>query len=160
VPALAALLPDKDNSHMARYALERITAPEAGEALRKALPQLCGKLKIGVISSLGARRDEASVPALAALLCDGDAAIVAAAAAHALGDVGSAAAAEALGKVVKTTCPVLKPAAADASLACAERLLAGGQKPAAIAVYKSLGGDDQPKHVRLAAKRGLLAAIK
>jgi len=156
---LAALLPDKDNSHMARYALERITAPEAVEALRAALPQLCGKLKIGVISSLGACRDAASVPAFAALLCDGDSA-VAAAAAHALGDVGVAAAAQALGKAVKTTCPVLKPAVADASLACAERLLAGGQKPAAIAVYKALGGDDQPKHVRLAAKRGLLAAIK
>jgi HEAT repeat protein len=159
VPALAALLPDKDNSHMARYALERITAPEAVEALQEALPKVCGVLKIGVIGSLGVRRDAASVPAFAALLCDADSA-VAIAAAHALGDVGCAAAAQALGNVVKTAAPALKPAVADASLACAERLLASGQKPAAIAVYKSLGGDDQPKHVRLAAKRGLLAAIK
>ncbi len=30
VPALAALLPDKDLSHMARYALERIPAPGSG----------------------------------------------------------------------------------------------------------------------------------
>ena len=61
VPALAALLPDKDLSHMARYALERIPAPEAGAALRDALPKLSGALKVGVIGSLGVRRDAASV---------------------------------------------------------------------------------------------------
>ncbi|MGQ9592645.1 MAG: hypothetical protein ACUVYA_20400, partial [Planctomycetota bacterium] len=38
VPALAALLGDRDLSHMARYALERIEAPAAGAALREALP--------------------------------------------------------------------------------------------------------------------------
>lgn len=35
VPALAALLTDADNSHMARFALERIDTPEAAVALRK-----------------------------------------------------------------------------------------------------------------------------
>src|SRR4029079_16929930 len=54
VPALAALLSHADRSHMARYALQRIHAPEAGDALRKALSQLNGNLKIGVIGSLGA----------------------------------------------------------------------------------------------------------
>ncbi len=48
VPALAALLPDKDLSHMARYALERIPAPEAAAAMRDALPGLSGALKAGV----------------------------------------------------------------------------------------------------------------
>ena len=42
VPALAALLPDKDLSHMARYALERIPAPEAAKALREALAKTSG----------------------------------------------------------------------------------------------------------------------
>ena len=37
VPALAGLLGNKATSHMARFALERITAPEAGHALRDAL---------------------------------------------------------------------------------------------------------------------------
>ena len=36
----AALLPEAENSHMARYALERILAPEAAQALRDALPKL------------------------------------------------------------------------------------------------------------------------
>ena len=77
VPALAALLPDKDLSHMARYALERIPAPEAGKALRDALAKTSGAEKAGVIGSLGARRDAESVADLAALVGDSDAAIAA-----------------------------------------------------------------------------------
>ena len=61
VPALAAILPDEDLSHMARYALERIPAAEAAAALRDALPKLNGKLKVGVIGSLGVRRDAESI---------------------------------------------------------------------------------------------------
>src|ERR1017187_4476050 len=59
VPALEALLPDPDMSHMARYALERIPAAQAGEALERQLRKLNGQLKIGVIASLGARGQRA-----------------------------------------------------------------------------------------------------
>ena len=156
VPALGDLLGDKDLSHMARYALERMPAPEAAQALRDALPKVSGATKIGVIGSLGARRDAASAPALAALLGDADKTI-ACAAAYALGAIGSADAAKALGNVAKTAPEDLKKAVADASLICAERLLADGKKAEAMLVYKSLCGEDQPKHVRLAATRGLLA---
>lgn len=159
VPTLAELLTDYANSHMARFALERISAPEAVEALRNALPKVTGVLKIGVVGSLGVRRDAASVPAIAALLGDVDPAMVAAAA-HALGNIGNSEAAQAVGKVLKTAPDAAKPTVVDANLLCAEHLLAEGKKPAAIAIYKSLGGEDQPKHVRLAAKQGLLAAIK
>lgn len=79
VPALAALLPHKDLSHMARYALERIQDPAAGAALLDALPKVSGALKAGVAGSLGARRDVAAAPTLIGLLGDGDAAVVAAA---------------------------------------------------------------------------------
>ena len=157
VPALAALLPDKDLSHMARYALERIPAPEAAQAMRDAVPKLSGALKVGVIGSLGVRRDAASVPALAAALGDADKA-VACAAACALGDIGSPEAAKALGGFAKKAPEGVKLAVADARLACAERLLADGKKAEAMAIYKSLSGEDQPKHVRLAATRGLLSA--
>ena len=156
VPTLAGLLGDKDLSHMARYALERIPAAEAAQALRDALPKLNGDLKIGVIGSLGVRRDEASVPALSGLLGDSDAA-VATAAATALGDIGTPGAAKALTASAKTTG---KPAAADACLACAERLLADGKKAEATAAYQTLMGADQSKQVRLAATRGLLLAAE
>jgi HEAT repeat protein len=156
VPALAALLPDKDLSHMARYALERIPAPEAAAAMRDALPKLNGALKIGVIGSLGVRRDAESVAALTPLLGDPDKA-VACAAACALGNIGTSEAAQALLKSAKTAPEGVKAAVADGCLACAERLLAEGNKAGAIALYKALNTPDQPKHVRLAATRGMLA---
>ncbi len=156
VPTLAALIPEKDLSHMGRYALERMPAPEAGQALRDALPKVSGPLKVGVISSLGVRREAESVPALGALLGDSDAAI-ACAAAFALGDIRSPAAAKALSESKPTGAARL--AATDASMACAEAILAGGNKMEALAIYKGLSGDDLPKHVKLAAKRGMLACV-
>ncbi|MBX9792493.1 MAG: HEAT repeat domain-containing protein [Pirellulales bacterium] len=155
VPALAALLPEHDESHMARYALERIPADEAARALREALPKASGPLKVGIIGSLGVRRDTASVPALAASLADSDAA-VARAAATALGNIGTPEAAKALAASRSTNADV-KLAATDARLACADSLLAAGKKSEALVLYKSLAGEDQPKHVRLAGTRGMLA---
>src|SRR6185436_1150934 len=43
-PVLAKLLVDENHSHMARFALERMPAPEAAAALRDALPKLSAKL--------------------------------------------------------------------------------------------------------------------
>ena len=157
VPALAALLPDKDLSHMARYALQRIPAPEAAAAMRGALPKLSGALKIGTIGSLGVRRDTGSVAALTGLLGDADKA-VARTAAGALGTIGSPAAGKALGAAAKKAPDDVKPAVVDACLICADQLLADGKKPEAVALYKTLTGEEQPKHVSLAARRGLLKA--
>ncbi len=155
VPALAELLPQKDHSHMARYALERIPAPEAAQALRDALPKLDNPLKIGALGSLGVRQDAASVPAIAPLLGDTNAA-VACAAAYALGAMQTAEAAKALA-AAKRSGDDTKIAFTDASLSCAEGLLAAGKKADALAIYKRFAGEDQPKHVRLAATRGMLA---
>jgi HEAT repeat protein len=142
---------------MARYALERIPAPEAAAAMRDAVPKLNGALKVGVIGSLGARRDAASVATLAGSLGDADTAI-ASAAAYALGLIGTPEAGKALGERTKETPEGMKPAIADACLLCADRLLADGKKAEATSLYESLNSEDQPKHVRLAATRGLLAA--
>jgi HEAT repeat protein len=158
VPALAELLPKKDLSHMARYALERIPAPEAAQAMRDALPKLQPTLKVGVISSLGVRQDEESVSALAELVA-GDDNTVARSAAMALGDIRSADAAQALAGA-KPSHNLVKIAVTDASLACAESLLADGKKKEALAVYKGFAGTDQPKHVRMAATKGILACAR
>jgi HEAT repeat protein len=155
VPALAQLLSDEQLANMARYALTRMPAAEAAEALRAALPQLSGELKVGVISSLGDRGDEASVAALEALLADNDMA-VAHAAALALGAIRSPEAAAALLQAAARR-EELRSAATDAALACAEALLAAGKKKEALAIYRVLVGGAQPKHVRLAATRGMLA---
>jgi HEAT repeat protein len=158
VPALAALLVDAENSHMARFALERIEGPEAAAALRAGLGVVTGDLRIGMISSLAARRDEPSVPLLTALL--GAEPAVAVAAARALGRIGSPAAAAALAKV-EASAGLVGAAAADARLACAEALLAADRRPEARAIYESLAaatsGRPEGRAVFLAATRGILA---
>lgn len=154
VPALAGLLADEQHSHMARFALERIPAAQAAQALRNAVSKVNGKLKIGVISSLGSRRDASAVPALGGLLKDQDAS-VARAAATALGDIGTVEAAQAL-QDSQPAAGVTKPAVIDAQLACAEALLAANKAAVALGIYKSLAGDNQGRLVRLAATRGIL----
>ena len=72
VPTLAAMLGDEKLSHMARYALETIRDPSADAALRDALDSVAGTPRLGVIGSLGARRDRQAVEALAKLLPGND----------------------------------------------------------------------------------------
>jgi HEAT repeat protein len=157
VPTLAAMLPDKDLSHMARYALERIPAGEAAKALRDGLAKTDGAQKAGVAGSLGVRRDVESISALAALLGDSDAQ-VALAAATALGDIGTGEAVNAL-QAAAPAAAYIKPRIADAQLTAAEKFLAASDPDAAMAVYKSLL-TSPIKSVKLAATRGMLMASK
>ena len=119
IPTLASMLGDKEHSHMARYALQTMESPAAGKALLDSLSELSGELKVGVIGSLGARQDNGAVSTLANLLNDSDA-VVARSAALALGAVRSKDAAKALA-AAKSNAAVL-----DATLACAEGMLADG----------------------------------
>ena len=159
VPALASLLSEPDLSHPAQDALFAIPGPESLKALRDSLPRLRGLPRIGVINSLGARRDEPSVPLLSALLTEPDSVVVAAAAA-ALGNIGTMLAASVLRQFLSTAPPAARAAAADACLACAERFLDANQKTPALALYKPLTDPGQPKQVQLAARRGLLQAAR
>ncbi|MGC4002339.1 MAG: hypothetical protein QM811_04010 [Pirellulales bacterium] len=135
--------------------MERIPGAEATTALRDALSKVNGKLKVGVIATLGVRGDVAGIASLAALLADTDELIVRAAA-TALGDIATADAAKALADA-KPTGAAAKSATTDARLACAEALLTAGNKAEAMAIYKTFAGGDQPKHIRLAGTRGMLA---
>jgi HEAT repeat protein len=156
VSMLAELLPQKEHSHMARYALERIPTPAAAQSLRDALPKLEGDLKIGVIGSLGVRQDEASVPSLGQLVASDNPA-VACSAADALGAIRSPDAAKALAAAKPQQ--AANGAVANALLSCAEALLASGNKADAQVIYTTLSSGGQPKQVRVAATRGLLACV-
>jgi len=157
VPALAALLADKDLSYWARYALESMPCAEAGAALREALPKVAGLLKVGVIDSLGDRGDREAVPALVELVKDADAQI-ASAAATALGKIGGPEAVAALEAARAKAAPAVRPAVADALLLAADRCLAAGDAKAASAIYQAMYDADGPVHVRTAAYRGLVRA--
>jgi len=159
VPALAALLGDEKTSHIARYALERIPDDAAAAALREALPKVDDKLKPGLIGSLGTRRDADSIKALATYLGDSDI-LIAKAAAQSLGLIGTPAAATELAAFAKKASANMKMPVADARLVCAERLLADGNKTAALAAYQALNRSDQSTAVRTAAMKGMLAATQ
>jgi HEAT repeat protein len=155
VPALEALLVEPDLSHMARYALERIPDSQAGQALERQFRKLNGLLKVGVISSLGTRGQGVSL--LRPLLQDFDEA-VARAAAIALGCIASVDANKALGSARPR--PALADVFADASMACAEKLLAAGHAKEAKATYQRLLKSGLPALIRTAAERGLKLAEK
>jgi HEAT repeat protein len=157
VPALAALLADPQLAVYARYGLEPIPGPAADLALRDALRKVKGKLLVGVINSIGVRRDAGAVGALAALLNNPDVETARAAAA-ALGSIGDAQAAKALQDGLAQTKGPARAAVAAAGLVCAERLLAQGSRDPALAFYNTLTRTDVPKPVRLAAMRGIIAA--
>lgn len=155
VSALSALLSSEANAHLARHALERIPGAEAAAALADAATKLTGKLKVGAIGSLGARREVGGVGVLAGLLKDADAG-VARAAALSLGTIGGTEAATALQAAIQAGSGH-KNSLIDALLACAESLRNASQSTTAMAIYKLLSDDQQPRLVRLAATRGMLA---
>src|SRR5439155_6386607 len=67
IPVLTPMLLQPATSEMARFALARIPGETAGEALCGSLVKASGSIRIGIIGSLGQRRDAKAVPALAAL---------------------------------------------------------------------------------------------
>jgi HEAT repeat protein len=157
VPVLAALLGKKELSHMARYALEPIPDPAVDEALRDALGKLRGRPLVGVIGSIGVRRDIKAVEPLARLLQHSDA-DVARTAARSLGRIGTAEAAMVLKETLAEAPDTVRPAVADGCLSCAERLLAQDKRSQAAALYQSVGKADLPKHYRVAAAHGAILA--
>jgi HEAT repeat protein len=150
VPVLASLLSDEKLAHYARYGLEPIPDPAVDAAFRGALTKLRGGLLVGVINSIGNRKDEAATDALVGLMGNSDQEIAKAAAA-ALGRIGNAKAAETLLKGLAGAQEPLRTAFADASLACAEGLSARGRREDALAIYDTLGKLDLPKHIHEAA---------
>jgi len=157
VPALAALLGDEKLSHMARYGLETIPDPSVDDALRDALGKLNGRPLVGVIGSIGVRRDAKAVPSLAKMLQDSDP-DVARNAARSLGKIGTPEAVKILADTLTKAPAAVRPTVADACLACAEALLAQGKRKEAAAMYGSVGKADLPKHFRVAAAHGALLA--
>jgi HEAT repeat protein len=153
VPALAQLLRAEEKlSHAARIALEAIPDPAAGLALREAVAELDGLRRIGVIQSLGVRRDPEAVPVLASLLVQADPA-TAVAILEALGRIGSPEAVDLLRKYLHHGPEGLPVAAARALLLSCEQRIEKGQKPEALEILEDLGRAELPEGVRAAALR-------
>jgi HEAT repeats len=152
VAPLAALLGDDKLSHLARYGLEPIPDPAVDEALRSALPKLKGRPLIGVIGSLGVRRDTKAVGPIAELLKDTDS-DVAQAAARALGRIGGGTATEALETSLGSASAANQLAFSEGLFRCADHLVAGGKPKEARGICEKLNRPDLPPQVRASAAR-------
>jgi HEAT repeat protein len=158
VPVLASLLNDEQLSHMALYALETIPGSSVDAALRAQLPKLNGRPLIGVIGSLGVRRDAKAVKPLTGLLKSYDP-LVAQASARALGKIANSAATKALLAALPTIAPTNRLAFIEAGLQCAERLQAEGNSRKAVVLYDQIDSlPDLPAQARMAACRGAILA--
>lgn len=152
VPRLAQMLDDPQTAEIARYTLDAIPGEASLAALRAALSRLQGPPLIGVINSLGLRRDVKSVAALAGLLTHADPQ-VAAAAAESLGKIATAEAAAALQKA--TAAPAAEIRLHNARLQCAERLAAAGDTATAVEIYERIWASDLPPAQRVGGLVGL-----
>ncbi|MFA5189914.1 MAG: HEAT repeat domain-containing protein [Verrucomicrobiia bacterium] len=158
VPALAALLTDEKLSHVARYGLQNSACPAAGDALLAALDKVSGKLKAGIISSLGERREARTVPQLAKLILDTDPQL-AGAAIMALGRIGGGKCAGILAEAKVADALVIRRA--DAVAMSADRLLEEEKNAFEAAnYYRWLFTMVNTPAARIAGLRGLVRAEK
>lgn len=156
VPLLAKMLTDEKYSDMARYGLGPIRGPEVDTALQVALGQAQGKVRIGIINTMGYRRNQDSLSLLISLMEDGDK-VLARAAQSAVGRIGGAKAVQALNQSMAASKPEDRFLVADALLECADGFVVQGQKESASEIYASLLKSDMPVMTQSAALRGLAA---
>jgi type 1 glutamine amidotransferase/HEAT repeat protein len=155
VPALAALLSDKDLGVWPRFVLERIPGEAALAALRTALGKATGTNRVGLIDALGSRRDPDAAQLIARSLGDPDIE-VAQAAMLALGRIGTGAALQALNANERSVPVASRPTYLLALLQCAAGLESSQQQAVAAPVFRKLTAPGMPAPVRTAAFVGIL----
>lgn len=158
IPVLEPLLADESLSDMARYALEPMPGTEADAALRRALNTTSGKLKAGVVASLGVRRDVSAVSEIIPLLNDEDG-YVKEAAARTLGRIGAPEGVNALEEAIARPdlAYAFAQALADGLFFAAEKLTADGNASGAARLYDTVREVEAlPVHLRAGALRGAM----
>jgi hypothetical protein len=156
VQPMAELLSHRQLACYARFGMEPNPDPSVDEAFRAALPKLKGMLQVGVIHSIGFRKDTKALDALSKLISDRDPQVAGAAAAS-VGMIGGLQAGKVLQSALKSTQPPVFPVVARACLLCAEGLMAGN-RARALELYTDLSATSMPEPVRLSALRVLNAA--
>lgn len=162
VATLANLLNDPELATYARSALELIEDETANQALLDATEELENEMLVGVIVSLGIRRDSQSLDRLVKLLDEGEGDKVRNAAARALGHLGTKEAAEALRGRLPTVEASQKTAVAWACLDAANGLAGDSESSEAASLIRDVIladlGRESPislSAMRMAIKRGL-----
>ena len=158
VEPLAGFLSDKKWSHYARFAFQKMEGRNVTDVLLRSLDALQGELKLGVIDTIGRRRDPIAVAPLVKLLTNADAE-VAAAAAVALGEIGTTDAAAALtGALSSEKDPNRRESLASSLLMVGQRLAKTGNTQAAIGLFDRLRNAEVPKPYRIGATQNAILA--
>jgi len=155
--AIAPLLLDERLSDAARYALEAMPGDAVDQALLDAMGRAGGRVKVGIINSLRARRCASATPPLAGCLRDSDVE-VAKAAALALGAIGTTDAARELMLVMIEEVPGLHRTIVDAYLEAAWAELAAGHIDSAREMFRAVHHAPEAKAQLMAAATGWLEA--
>ncbi len=156
VEPLAQFLGDTKWSHYARFALQKMEGEAVTKALLESLDSLQGDLKLGVICTIGRRRDAIAVAPLAKLLTDADPA-VADSAAVALGWIGTTDAAAALSEALAAEKDSgRKESLGAALLSAGQRLAKTGNSQAGMGVFDLLRDAELPKPCRIGATQSAI----
>ncbi len=155
VPVVAALLADERLGQYARDVLEQMPDPAAADALRAALGTLQGRALIGVVNSLGMRRDVRAVAPLGRLAMEASGS-AAPAALVALGRIGSPEARQILTAALTGGSAPRRAAAAEGCMLAADQLAAGGQVTAARELYEQVRRAEVPGPWQMTATRGAM----
>jgi type 1 glutamine amidotransferase/HEAT repeat protein len=154
VTTLVGMLADSATWEMALFALEYLPGDAVNDSLCHAVTVAQGKVKCGIVNTLGRRHAAGAVVLLQPLLAADDEQIAMAAGA-ALGEIGDFPSADALSVARKNTHGIVLLRVLDASLKCADRCAAAGDTARSMQIFNELQAKGQPVQVRLAAMRGI-----
>ena len=137
IPALIDMLSHPEMGFYSRYALEPMPFDAVDKALREETKKQKGMNLVGVLTTLGVRRDAEALPYIEPLFASEDPDVVKAAYA-AYGCIGTPACAEFLKKAVGDFKPEYEKAVCDAALDCAKQLVDDGNVDLALSVYDAV----------------------
>ncbi len=157
IPAFERMLAQPDTWDLACTGLEIIKHPKAETVLVHAAENAKGDRLIGILTTLGNRRDPAGVSTLRAQADEGDARTTEAAL-TALGKIPGKESMQALDWCRKNLSRKMRPAATQAYLQCGRTSLERGDTATAIALFEALLLDFETAEVQAEGLRGLIQA--
>ena len=153
------LLKDEQLSSWARITLEAIPGKASNQVLRTESESVKGRLLVGILNSIGVRRDVESVDLLSKYVMDSDTS-VASAAAVALGRIGNPASTEVLKQSIAKVGDDVRSAVAEGLVLSAERSMLEGKLSTAMEVYDLVRGSKVAQQRVVEATRGAILCRK
>jgi HEAT repeat protein len=155
IPVLSKLILKPLTCEMSRSVLEKIPGEKADRALREALAKVDEEHRVGVINSIGVRRDRKAVRLLIPLL---DAPATVDPAAAALARIGDREALDALFSAKTTGDERIRAKVQEALMDWADECLAEGRNQAALLIYRDMVFMSEPDQIRIAGLQGIARA--